>query len=236
LKKNEKGITVLQLLIVGIAIITILVCWSLIKKNSESEDSGNTLTSIAENAKLSTWNGVYTKGNYTITLIRTGVAKIEITMTKYNNGVTVDSRQIALNSNLKLVYDEKENIELEKTTNGFKFTAPEKSSLNEFTGDYEWHEFSKLNWDGIYTNGNYTIVLAEIEDKRLNITITSKLEAWDAEITQFTSNEITYNESLLGASQSLKIVKSANGIEVESSSDNKDSVLNKITGTFEKAK
>lgn len=236
LRKNEKGITLLQLLIIGIALIMILVCWSVIKKSSEKENVENNIISIAESAKLNVWNGVYTKGNYTITLIRTGPTQIEITMTKYNNGVTVDSRQIELNSDSKLIYDTKEKIELEKTANGFKFTAPESSSLTEFTGDYEWHEFSKLSWDGIYTNGNYTIVLAEIEEQRLNITITSKLESWDAEITQFTSNEITYNESLLGASQSLKIVKSANGIEVESSSDNKDSVLNKITGIFEKAK
>lgn len=236
MKKNEKGITVLQLLIIGIVIIMILVCWSLIKKNSENENSGNSLTNIAENAKLNAWNGVYTKGNYTITLMRIGIAKIEIIMTKYNNGVTVDSREIELNSDSKLIYDAKEKIELQKTAKGFEFIAPESSSLSEFTGDYEWHEFSKLGWDGIFMNGNYTIVLAEMEDQRLNITITSKLEAWDAEITQFTSNEITYNESLLGAGQSLKIVKSATGIEVEASSDNKDSVLNKITGTFEKAK
>lgn len=234
MKKNQKGITVLQLLIVGIVIIVILVCWSFIKKGSNN--AGNTLISNEESTKLNVWNGIYTKGNYTITLIRTAPTQIEITMTKYNNGMTVDSKQIELKSDSKLIYDAKQSIELEKTVNGFRFTAPESSSLSEFTGDYEWHEFSKLNWDGVYTNGNYTIVLAEMEEQRLNITISSKLEAWDAEITSFSSNEITYNQSLLGVSQSLKIVKSANGIELESSSDNKDSVLNKINGTFKKTK
>lgn len=234
MKKNQKGITVLQLLIVGIVIIVILVCWSFIKKGSNNAE--NTLISNEESTKLNVWNGIYTKGNYTITLIRTAPTQIEITMTKYNNGMTVDSKQIELKSDSKLIYDAKQSIELEKTVNGFRFTAPESSSLSEFTGDYEWHEFSKLNWDGVYTNGNYTIVLAEMEEQRLNITISSKLEAWDAEITSFSSNEITYNQSLLGVSQSLKIVKSANGIELESSSDNKDSVLNKINGTFKKTK
>lgn len=236
MKKNEKGITVLQLAIVAIAIIVILVCWNLIKKNAERENVENNPINAEESAKLNDWNGVYTKDNYTITLIRTGISKIQITMTKYNNSMTVDSRKIELNSDSKLVYDAKQSIEIEKTQHGFKLSTSANSSLKEFAGDYDWQAFSKLNWDGIYTNANYTIVLAQIDEQRLNITINSKIEAWDAEATAYTTNEIIYNESRLGATQNLKIVKSAEGIQIESSSDNKDSVLNKINGTFQKIK
>ncbi len=236
MKKNEKGITVLQLAIVAIAIIVILVCWNLIKKNAERENVENNPINAEESAKLNDWNGVYTKDNYTITLIRTGISKIQITMTKYNNSMTVDSRKIELNSDSKLVYDAKQSIEIEKTQHGFKLSTSANSSLKEFAGDYDWQAFSKLNWDGIYTNANYTIVLAQIDEQRLNITMNSKIEAWDAEATAYTTNEIIYNESRLGATQNLKIVKSAEGIQIESSSDNKDSVLNKINGTFQKIK
>ncbi len=134
------------------------------------------------------------------------------------------------------MYDAKQSIEIEKTQHGFKLSTSANSSLKEFAGDYDWQAFSKLNWDGIYTNANYTIVLAQIDEQRLNITMNSKIEAWDAEATAYTTNEIIYNESRLGATQNLKIVKSAEGIQIESSSDNKDSVLNKINGTFQKIK
>lgn len=236
MKRNDKGITLIKLVAVCAIILATILCWNLIKKSSEKEKVENNAMSAEESAKLNHWNGVYTKGNYTITLVRTAISKIEITMTKYNNGVTVDSRQIELNSDSKLVYDTKENIEIEKTQHGFKFNASENSSFSEFTGDYEWQAFSKLNWDGIYSNGNYTIVLAQIDEQKLNVTINSKLEAWNAEVTSFTSNEITYNESLVGTSQNLKIVKTVEGIQIESTSENKDSILNKINGTFEKAK
>lgn len=223
---------ILHVVIIGAILIAIMgmIMFTKMKNN----DGGSTITQ-EESAEFNNWNGVYTKGNYTITLTRSGLSKIEVALSKYNNGIEVESKNIEMDSTSKLVYDANEQIEIEKIQSGLKFSVSgESSTLKEFDGNYNLQTFSKIGWDGIYSNQNYTIVLAEIGEKKLNVMISSKLETWDTQANDFTEEQIVYKGTLYGVSQQLQITKSEKGIQIEASSDNKDSVLNKISGIYEK--
>lgn len=88
-------------------------------------------------------------------------------------------------------------------------------------------------WNGTYVNGNTKIMIYKVADKMVTVGIIGNSYTY-IDINIDDEEKIIYNDDFLGASSSLIIEKTANGIKVTASSSDANSVLNNINGTYTK--
>ena len=195
---------------------------------------------------LNIWNGTYTKGKIEIKLCRTGLDTIDIDITKdYSDdsdsefGSRTEGYSITLDSAEKLFYeddfDEKITITISLNNGGIELKASSvdaESLLNEVDGHYAKVEFPSAGWDGVYTNGDWLIVLAEVNSGELYINISSGLQFYLAYFNNYSNEKISFENELFGDTDSISIVRTETGIEMQSSSSGEDSLLNKISGSY----
>lgn len=208
------------------------------EEQEEQQYDAETYANVADS-----WVGTYTNGSITVKLIRKGPTRLDYIIK--NNMFTVQGILDTASEN-KLTYKgesfgELDSIKFERIQNGVKLTAvstDSESVLNKCNGEYTLKKFTKSNWDGIYKNGDKSIIISEINKNELYITMNTA-QTYNYEIAlggsklNYSETEINY-ERKIADTEKLKITKTADGIKVVSSSTKSKDLLNSMSGTYYK--
>ena len=104
-------------------------------------------------------------------------------------------------------------------------------ALNEASGTYTKQEFTDLGWTGTYKSDNATATIIQLDNDYIICHIeVSELSFIEQSIDEISADELTI-ESF---GDTLKITKTENGIKIEASSDEEDSIYNQVSGEYTK--
>lgn len=189
------------------------------------------------------WTGTYSLDeNTSITIYRSDIDKYEVNLNSLGDSgsLSISSTSVTMeyidNKTLKYTdfLSEENFVTLSLTTNGIEITET-NFSQNDSWGQYLNKEFIKedfetSNWNGIYKYNDYTIILSELNQNSLYFTLKANYSTFMIGVDEYTRYEINYEDTSFGDTDSLKVSKTVNGLKIESSSTDEDSLLNKING------
>ncbi len=170
---------------------------------------------------ISSLNGNQMRGTSFDTYITEDMEEIvyEDEETEFEGGEVITYKE-----NIKITYTD-EGIELEASSDN------DESFLNDINGNYVKQDYRFLGWNGVYVNGEITIVLAESYDDFVRINIDGGY-LYANYTDKYTDKKITFNKESFGDQEKIIIEKTANGIKVEASTTIEDGILNGIDGEY----
>jgi hypothetical protein len=247
---NKKTFIVGVILVFIIAIVGIYLLTKESNSSTKSENS-NSNSNNKENAKstdYNNWNGTYKNEDLTITLYRSREDQIEFSISgdiMNPDGTTTSSStsfSLTLDSAERLenddsIFDTKHSIIIIKTDEGISVqssSSDPNNLLNAANGNYLKNEFTSSNWDGVYTNNNTSIILSEVSEQELYINIVHNFSIHITQFKDYTNNKIIYEDSFFEDIIKINITKVSDGLEIQSSSTDSDSLLNEINGKYTK--
>lgn len=255
--REKRGVALVSIIVIILAIITaILVTVEVIviinDKNKEEDkidlkqgQNDKEIQSQGDNnisqEGIDKWVGKYENENTTINIWREDIDQLfvdisrfseedfSITSSSFNVTVDTDTNEIihegemydGANNSVIITYSE-EGINVEASS------TDEEDLLNSVNGFYSKNEFERSGWDGAYTNGETTIILSEIYEEELNMTILQEYSSFSRSIDEYTNQTIEYDEF----GEEIFIEKTENGITVQASSTEEDDLLNKMSGDY----
>ena len=256
--KNNKGISSIILLICSIIILLVAVVFWLYAQNysKSSEKNSNQNSSTLQNNKLeaiesneeeeeentnssheyaSLWNGEYTDdyGNK-ITIYRDGKNTVCVKMLSSQGMSSQNFEGIEVTSENQLEYEETffgdtTSFIIEKISNNkwnVKASSTDEENIcNVISGTYVKKEYDEKGWSGRYIAGEDTIILSEYMEGKMIISINSY---WQRYLHDFDSEVVTYEDSFFDSEEKIVIIKTNDGIIIESSSTDEDDILNVI--------
>lgn len=236
--RKSKKVSFMAIVLIVLSIGTVLLT------GCGKNDADNNLNQD----NLNIWNGTYINGKISFKLYRSASDQIELSITKDNSddsgnfSFEISAYSIKLDSAEKLVYEDDffgnaVSITISKTDEGVALQASSSDSesfLNEADGNYVKENSSTAGWDGVYKNGDVLVILAEVAHNELYMTISSGFSEYSTYFSEYTSAKISYENESFGDIDYISIVKTATGIDIQSSSTNTDSLLNTTSGSFTK--
>lgn len=235
--KNNQVIKINLVCAIVMAIFLVLIIVIHINKNNDEN------VSIKEEFE---WNGTYINDEYIIRISKISEENVEIIIDKKDkNGDSEESYGIDMNlkSNTQIefkneLFGESEEFNIQKTQKGIKVKAEstyEDSILNECSGEYLKEEFEELGWDGIYKKGDITIVLSEIASDCICMTAEKNFSVERKYCDNYNRNQITYEGYPFGNNkEDIVITKIEKGIKISARSEYKESLINELSGEYDK--
>lgn len=212
-------------------------------ENEDSEDDEDERVSIDLGKNI--WNGYYTNGSNSdieIYMYRCGEDQMYLGVINNNEEISkysIGSYTFGMGSEDNIVYKDEyigTSIEINRDGDIININASsddEEDLLNFITGEYTKKEYESLNWDGCYKNEDYVIILSEVAENELYITICEDVSESNYKCEEFDEQQIKLEEEFLGDETIINIEKIENGIDVNISIL-EDDELTEIVGEFEK--
>lgn len=220
------------------------------EKITDQEKEDNDIEKIEEENEnriseetINKWVGKYENENVTVDIWRESVDQLFVSIIKLNDGssfdissssfyITVDTETTELIHTSEM-FDETDNVIITYMDNGIKLDASstgEESLLNEIDGEYERKNFEKSGWDGVYINGETTVILSEVFEEELMISIEQGYSSFSNSIDEYTKQKIEHDDF----GDEIFIEKTNKGIRVQAASTEEDDLLNRINGEYVK--
>lgn len=208
--------------------------------NIESEEENETIQD--DNIEgINKWVGKYENENTTINIWREDIDQLFVDISRFSEedfsinsssfNVTVDTDTNEITHDGEMYDGSSNSVIITYSEDGINVEASstdEEDLLNSVNGFYSKNEFERSGWDGAYTNGETTIILSEIYEEELNITILQEYSSFSRSIDEYTNQTIEYDEF----GEEIFIEKTENGITVQASSTEKEDLLNIISGEY----
>ena len=213
------------------------------KKNNDKKDNKKK----SDNEGIDLWNGTYTNENgIEISIYRNSEDLLTVDFNRYDETETLITKGFDVEYDSKspntIEYEESafDEYNVKITKNGDKLEVISTSNndediLKNASGTYDKKEFESLGWDGTYVNDEYTVILAQYDEKKIYATFKTDFSLASEIIEEFDNEKISYHEDLFDEKTDIEITKTDTGLSIESSSSEENNILNKITDMeFEK--
>lgn len=258
--KENKGLALISVIVIVLAAITaILVAVEAVvivkdineEKVTISENTGKVEDNdfALEDDEFVTedifnkWVGVYENENTTINIWRDNIDQLAVRITQMGVGegtkISIGWFSITIEEDTDIlthegeIFGETNSAVITYMDNGINIEASSsdvEDVLNKINGDYLRKEFESSGWDGVYTKGGTTIILSEVFEEELMITIEKGYSSFSESIDEYTKQKIDHEEF----GEEIFIEKTENGIKVQASSTDEDGLLNEISGEYVK--
>ena len=203
-----------------------------------AEDINQNETAVTN---LNVWNGTYKNGDIKLDLYRSDLDKLTLSISKINGmAVQMSSYDFTLASTDVLTeesdfFDDITKWNIVRTETGVKLNVSSTDSeswLNDASGDYNKVFTEDFGWDGVYQNGDTTIILAQ-NGTSVYISINKDYSSIGKSCDECSASQIRCEEEFFGEIEKIIIEKNGTGIKVNAMSNESDSILNSINGVYQ---
>ena len=235
-KENGSADAIVIILIIFLIIISAIVLMLMHNKRAQNENINVETTveskeqesketkEINEDDELNSWNGTYEDSSgFKIMITRTAEDKYEIAIMNKSKSESFDAsiknKRIEYHSTF---FDTTDDVIINRNSDKISITSnssDETSLLNKVNNKtFQKKSFKKNGWDGVYVNGEETIVIAETEKDNMRLTVNTVNGLSGIIIDDdYDSNKIDYEGSRVFDEFKIKITKTSKGIMIENS-------------------
>ena len=190
------------------------------------------------------WIGSFTNGIYTMRILRKNEDTYRVYLIETMGSSTINAyydMSVVTNKRLEVLVDYTELISVVLTDNGVKIENSSTISSGLFKKakgkEFEKLDFSKQNWTGVYTNGDYKIYISELDTGHINVVIDDTIYLIPTDYVE--DNLLAIYDHYRDSNKSLHVtydfsISRENPYEIEFTSHASlgSHIFNKMTGTY----
>lgn len=248
-KKSKMPIIIL--LLVLIAAIAAGVIFFFVTKDNKNDKPKETEKTESNKQPVvqSDWNGIYENNGNTIKFYQPKENKIFFIL-EINGSFICNQAKVSGNT---ITFEEESFGEKTKYTFTLNGENVEFTSTSDYLGngtytkrqDYGTEDYFKdvvgdpsylsSKFNGVYKKDNYSITMYQIKEDTVEIVI-QKGTSFSSRSLPIVNDSLVYEDEFLGEIERINISVNGNELTVTASSDDQDSLLNSINGTYTKEK